>query len=143
MQQFATDTATTVLHLAQLHSCWIILGENPFISILIDLWDRELISAVTSWERQYKGVSCLTLIQPWRNCIDGAPSGTGTDGAAGGVCSSLSSHQHDRGPHCSSLYIEQMGTKAMAVCWNYRERSLIISQDEEVGGRAEGEWAHQ
>lgn len=126
----ATDTAITVLHLSQLNSCWIMLRGKKntqfvpvfqnFISILILLWNRKLVWAVMSWERQYKGISCLTLTLPWGNSIDGAPGGTGTDGTAGGVCSSLSSRQHDRGPHCFSLYTEQMGTKEVAVCWNYR-----------------------
>lgn len=87
---------------------------------MILLWDGKLVSVVSSWKRRYKGVSCLALTLPWGNGIDGAPGGTGTDGTAGGVCSSLSSRHHDRGRHCSSLYNEQMGTKEVAVCWNYR-----------------------
>lgn len=57
-----------------------------------------------SCDKLRKAVSCLTLTPPRGNRIDNAPGGKGTDCTAGGVCSSLSSHQHDRGPHCSSLY---------------------------------------
>lgn len=80
------------------------------MSILIHLWVTKVVSG-----RQHKAISCLTFTQPRGKNTERAPGGTGADGTAGCVSISLSSRQRDRGP-----YSEQMGTKEVAVCWNYR-----------------------